>query len=82
MKSFYFASIANKIQFKKNMKQFAVEAASTSYKEMLKVCILVSRYQFAQGHDKFELKKEYEKLSKKLGYRLFDENYLILNANL
>lgn len=81
MKSFYFASIANKIQFKKNMKQFALEAASTSYKEMLKVFILVSRYQFANGHDKFELKKEYKKLSKKLGYALFDENYLILNAN-
>ena len=81
MKSFYFASIANKIQFKKNMKQFAVEAASTSYKEMLKVFISVSQYQFAQGHDKFELKKEYEKLSKKLGYALFNENYLILNAN-
>ena len=27
------------------------------------------------------LKKEYEKLSEKLGYALFDENYLILNAN-
>ena len=81
MKSFYFASIANRIQFKKNMKQFAVEAASTSYKEMLKVFILVSQYQFAQGHDKFELKKEYKKLSEKLGYALFDENYLILNAN-
>lgn len=81
MKSFYFASIANKIQFKKNMKQFALEAASTSYKEMLKVFILVSRYQFANGHDKFELKKEYKKLSKKLGYALFDENYLTLNAN-
>ena len=81
MKSFYFASIANRIQFKKNMKQFAVEAASTSYKEMLKVFILVSQYQFANGHDKFELKKEYKKLSEKLGYALFDENYLILNAN-
>ncbi|MDA8669428.1 hypothetical protein N9L60_00585 [Flavobacteriales bacterium] len=81
MKSFYFASIANRIQFKKNMKQFTVEAASTSYKEMLKVFILVSQYQFAQGHDKFELKKEYKKLSEKLGYALFDENYLILNAN-
>jgi len=81
MKSFYFASIANKIQFKKNMKQFTIEAASTSYKEMLKVFILVSQYQFAQGHDKFELKKEYKKLSEKLGYVLFDENYLILNAN-
>ena len=81
MKSFYFASISNKIQFKKNMKQFAIEAASTSYKEMLKVFILVSRYQFANGHDKFELKKEYKKLSKKLGYALFDENYLILNAS-
>jgi len=81
MKSFYFASVANKIQFKKNMKQFAIEAASTSYKEMLKVFILVSQYQFAQGHDKFELKKEYKKLSEKLGYALFDENYLILNAN-
>jgi hypothetical protein len=81
MKSFYFASVANKIQFKKNMKQFAIEAASTSYKEMLKVFILVSRYQFAQGHDKIELKKEYEKLSEKLGYSLFNENYLTLNAN-
>ena len=81
MKSFYFASIANKIKFKKNMKQFALEAASTSYKEMLKVFILVSQYQFANGHDKFELKKEYKKLSKKLGYALFDENYLTLNAN-
>ena len=81
MKSFYFASIANKIQFKKNMKQFAIEAASTSYKEMLKVFILVSKYQFAHGHDKIELKKQYKKLSEKLGYALFDENYLILNAN-
>ena len=81
MKSYYFASIANKIQFKKNMKQFALEAASTSYKEMLKVFILVSQYQFAHGHDKIELKKEYKKLSKKLGYALFDENYLTLNAN-
>ena len=33
------------------------------------------------GDDKFELKKEYKKLSEKLGYSLFDENYLILNAN-
>ena len=81
MKSFYFASVEDEIQFKKNMKQFAIEAASTSYKEMLKVFILVSQYQFADGHDKFELKKEYEKLSEKLGYALFDENYLILNAN-
>lgn len=81
MKSFYFASVEDEIQFKKNMKQFAIEAASTSYKEMLKVFILVSQYQFANGHDKFELKKEYKKLSKKLGYTLFDENYLILNAN-
>ena len=81
MKSFYFASVEDEIQFKKNMKQFAIEAASTSYKEMLKVFILVSQYQFANGHDKFELKKEYKKLSKKLGYALFDENYLILNAN-
>ena len=81
MKSFYFSSVGNKIQFKKTMKQFAVEAASTSYKEMLKVFILVSQYQFAHGHDKFELKKEYKKLSKKLGYGLFDENYLTLNAN-
>lgn len=81
MKSFYFASVEDEIQFKKNMKQFAIEAASASYKEMLKVFILVSQYQFAQGHDKFELKKEYKKLSEKLGYALFDENYLILNAN-
>lgn len=81
MKSFYFASIGNKIQFKKNIKQFAIETASTSYKEMLKVFILVSKYQFAHGHDKFELKKEYMKLSEKLGYALFNENYLILNAN-
>ena len=81
MKCFYFASVEDEIQFKKNMKQFAIEAASTSYKEMLKVFILVSQYQFANGHDKFELKKEYKKLSKKLGYALFDENYLILNAN-
>lgn len=80
MKSFYFASIENKIQFKKNMKQFAIEAASTSYKEMLRVFILVSQYQFAHGHDKIELKKEYKKLSEKLGYALFDENYLILSA--
>ena len=56
----------DEIQFKKNMKQFAIEAASTSYKEMLKVFILVSQYQFAQGHDKFELKKEYKKLSEKI----------------
>ena len=81
MKSYYFASVGDKVQFKKNMNQFAIEAASTSYKEMLKVFILVSQYQFANGHDKFELKKEYKKLSKKLGYALFDENYLILNAN-
>jgi len=81
MKSFYFASVEDEIQFKKNMKQFAIEATSTSYKEMLKVFILVSQYQFANDHDKFELKKEYKKLSKKLGYTLFDENYLILNAN-
>lgn len=81
MKSFYFASVGDEIQFKKNMKQFAIEAASTSYKEMLKVFILVTRYQFAYGHDKSELKKEYKKLSEKLGYALFDENYLTLNAN-
>ena len=81
MKSFYFSSIANKIQFKKNMKQFAIELASTSYKEMLKIFILVSQYQFAHAHDKFVLNKEYQKLSAKLGYALFDENYLILNAN-
>ena len=31
--------------------------------------------------NKIELKKQYKKLSEKLGYALFDENYLILNAN-
>ena len=62
------------------MKQFAIEVASNSYKEILKVFILVSKYQFAHGHDKIELKKEYKKLSEKLGYSLFDENSLILNA--
>jgi hypothetical protein len=41
----------------------------------------VSQYQFAQGQGKFELIKEYKKLSKKLGYALFNENYLIFNAN-
>ena len=66
MKSFYFASITNKIQFKKNMKQFAIEAASNSYKEILKVFILVSQNQFAHGHDKIELKKEYNKLTENL----------------
>ena len=66
MKSFYFASIANKIQFKKNMKQFTIGAASNSYKEMLKVFILVSQYQFDHGNDKIELKKEYKKLSENL----------------
>ena len=52
------------------MKQFAIEAASNSYKEMLKVFILVSQYQFDHGHDKIEVKKEYKKLSEKLGYSL------------
>ena len=52
------------------MKQFAIEAASNSYKEILKVFILVSQYQFDHGHDKIELKKEYKKLSEKLGYSL------------
>ena len=62
------------------MRQFAIEAASNSYKEILKVFILESQYQFAHGHDKIELKKEYKKLTEKLGYSLFDENSLILNA--
>ena len=52
------------------MKQFAIEAASNSYKEMLKVFILVSQFQFAHGHDKIELKKEYKKLSEKFVYAL------------
>ena len=62
------------------MRQFAIEAASNSYKEILKVFILVAQYQIAHGHDKIELKKEYKKLTEKLGYSLFDENSLILNA--
>ena len=64
----------------KNMKQFTIEVASNSYKEILKVFILVSQYQFAHGHDKIELKKEYKKLTERLRYALFDENYLILSA--
>jgi len=52
------------------MKQFTIEAASNSYKEMLKVFILVSQFQFAHGHDKIELKKEYKKLSEKFVYAL------------
>ena len=52
------------------MKQFVIEAASNSYKKILKVFILVYQYQFAHGHDKIELKKEYKKLNEKLRYAL------------
>ena len=81
MKSLYYATLNDRTSFKENINLFSLETGSTSYKEVLELFILMAEYQFAEGHDKYVIKKEYKKLSEKLSYPLFDENYLILNAN-
>ena len=81
MKSLYYATLNDRTSFKENINLFSLETGSTSYKEVLELFILMAEYQFAEGHDKYVTKKEYKKLSEKLSYPLFDENYLILNVN-
>ena len=81
MKSLYFAIKKEKKKFQENMKLFSIEAGSTSYKEMLEMFIIIAKYQFANASASRKLKHEYLQITKKLSYPLFDENYLILNAN-
>ncbi len=81
MKSLYFAIKKERKKFQENMKLFSVEAGSTSYKEMLEMFIIIAKHQFANAPTAKKLKHEYLQITKKLTYPLFDENYLILNAN-
>lgn len=78
MKSLYYALIGDKILYKKTKNLFSLETASTSYKEFLRIYVLMGQYHFSQGHDQIFYKTEYIKLAEKLGYPLFDENYLAL----
>ena len=78
MKSLYYAAIGDKIMYKKTKSLFSLEAASTSYKEFLKIYVLMGQYYFSHGHDREYYKTEYIKLAEKLGYPLFNENYLQL----
>ena len=78
MKSLYYAAIGDKKLYRKAKSLFSLEAASTSYKEFLRIFVLMGQYHFSQGYDRKFYKTEYIKLAKKLGYPLFDENYLQL----
>ena len=78
MKSLYYAAIGDKIMYTKTKSLFSLEAASTSYKEFLKIYVLMGQYHFSHGHDQEYYKTEYIKLAEKLGYPLFNENYLQL----
>ena len=78
MKSLYYAAIGDKKLYRKAKSFFSLEAASTSYKEFLRIFVLMGQYHFSQGYDRKFYKTEYIKLAKKLGYPLFDENYLQL----
>ena len=81
MKSLYFSIKKERKKFQENMKFFSVEAGSTSYKEMLEMFIIIAKHQFSNASASRKLKIEYLQITKKLSYPLFDENYLILNAN-
>ena len=64
MKSLYYAAIGDKIMYKKTKSLFSLEAASTSYKEFLKIYVLMGQYHFSHGHDREYYKTEYIKLAK------------------
>ena len=78
MKSIYYAEKNNKQAFENAKNQFSLETASTSYKEFLQVFVIMGEYHFAKEKDKKLFKNEYKKLTKKLGYSLFDDSYLEL----
>ena len=78
MKSMFYASKNNKSLYLNAKNQFSLETASTSYKELLKVFVIMGEYHFAKEKDKKLFKIEYKKLTKKLGYSLFDDSYLEL----
>ena len=48
------------------------------HKEFLRIFVLMGQYHYSQGYDRKFYKTEYIKLAEKLGYPLFDENYLQL----
>ena len=60
------------------LKLFSLEAAPTSYKELLRIYVLMGQHHFSHGHDRKFHKTEYFKLAEKLRYALLDENYLVL----
>ena len=78
MKSIYYASKNNKKLYLNAKNQFSLETSSTSYKELLQVFVIMGEYHFAKEKDKKLFKNEYKKLTKKLGYSLFDDSYLEL----
>tara|TARA_B100001121_G_scaffold258457_1_gene237126 strand:- start:16 stop:1260 length:1245 start_codon:yes stop_codon:yes gene_type:complete len=78
MKSMFYASKNNKSLYLNAKNQFSLETASTSYKELLKVFVIMGEYHFAKEKDKILFRIEYKKLTKKLGYSLFDDSYLEL----
>ncbi len=78
MKSMYYASKNNKKLYTSVKNQFSLETSSTSYKEFLQIFMLIGEYHFAKEQDKNSIKNKYKTLTRKLGYRLFDDSYLEL----
>ena len=78
MKSMYYASKNNKKRYINAKNQFSLETSSTSYKEFLRIFMIIGEYHFANEQDKNTFKNEYKILTKKLGYSLFDDSYLEL----
>ena len=78
MKSIYYASKNNKKLYLNAKNQFSLETSSTSYKEFLRIFMIIGEYHFANEQDKNSFKNEYKILTKKLGYSLFDDSYLEL----
>ena len=78
MKSMYYASKNNKKRYINAKNQFSLETSSTSYKEFLRIFMIIGEYHFANEQDKNSFKNEYKILTKKLGYSLFDDSYLEL----
>ena len=78
MKSMYYAFKNNKNRYINAKNQFSLETSSTSYKEFLRIFMIIGEYHFASEQDKNTFKNEYKILTKKLGYSLFDDSYLEL----
>ena len=57
MKSLYYALIGDKILYKKTKNLFSLETASTSYKEFLRIYVLMGQYHFAKGMIKYFTKR-------------------------